>query len=368
MTDEKLHRTPLYACHVAAGARIVPFAGFEMPVQYAGVVAEHQAVRSAVGLFDVSHMGEVELRGPRALEVADRIVTNDVGKASDGQAVYAAMCKPDGGIVDDLVVYRFSSERIFICVNASNRAKDVAWIRAQAGDDCEVLDRSDEFAQIAVQGPKAVELVARLTEVELEPIKTYRFATGLVAGVDTIISRTGYTGEDGFELYVPSADGAKVWDALLEHGAELGVQPAGLGARDSLRLEMKYALYGNDIDETSNPIEAGLGWIVKLDKGDFVGREALAKVKADGPSRKLIGFEMVDRGIARQHYDVVDEAGAKIGEVTSGTKGPSVDKAIGMAWVPTARSAVGTPLSISIRGKATAARVVKTPFLVRGGR
>ena len=357
-----LKRTPLYDNHVEAKARIVPFAGYEMPVQYSGIVDEHTTVRTAVGLFDVSHMGEVEFTGDRALEVVNRIITNDLSKIDDGQALYTAMCKPDGMIIDDLVVYRFSPERILICVNASNRDKDFAWMKSQAGDDCDVTDRSDEFVQIAVQGPRAQALVARLTETDVGAIGTYRFATGEVAGVEAIISRTGYTGEDGFELYVASADGPTVWSALMDKGADLGVKPIGLGARDSLRLEMKYALYGNDIDETTHPLEAGLGWVVKLGKEAFVGKEALAKIKADGVARKLVGFEMVDRGIARHDHTIVDEAGEVIGKVTSGTRAPSVDKAIGIAYVPTALSKTGSEILIDIRGKPTRAVVVKTPF------
>lgn len=362
MSTDNLLRTPLHGVHVAAGARMVDFGGWHMPVQYSGVIDEHTTVRTAVGLFDVSHMGEVELTGPRALEAANRVITNDLTKAVDGQALYTAMLKPDGGIVDDLVVYRFSPERIFICVNAANRAKDFAWIKAECEKLCTVVDRSDEFAQIAVQGPKAAELVQRLTTVDLTPIANYRFTTGQVSGIDTIISRTGYTGEDGFELYVPADRAADLWHALLDRGADLGVKPAGLGARDSLRLEMKYALYGNDIDETTHPLEAGLGWIVKLDKPDFIGKAALEAAKAAGLTRKLIGFEMVGRGVARHGYGVVTPSGEKVGEVTSGTMGPSIGKAVGMAYVPAALAAVGSRIDIDIRGKPVEAKVVSTPF------
>jgi len=360
--SDTLAKTPLHAAHVAAGARMVPFGGWDMPVQYKGVMAEHAAVREAVGLFDVSHMGEVEFTGPRALEAVDRIITNDLTKAADGQAIYTAMCNPEGGIIDDLVVYRFSSDRIFICVNASNRKKDFEWMKAECASRCTVTDKSDEYAQIAVQGPRAVELVQRLTKVELPLIGTYRFGTGEVAGIDTIISRTGYTGEDGFELYVASDKGMALWAALMEKGHDLGVQPAGLGARDSLRLEMKYALYGNDIDETTNPIEAGLGWVTKLDKPEFIGKQALAAVKQAGPKRKLIGLEMVGKGIARHGYPVVHGA-EKIGEVTSGTMSPTLNKAIAMAYLPTAVSTIGSLVHVDIRGKPIEAVVVQTPFL-----
>lgn len=363
MTEKtELLRTPLFECHQRAGGRLVPFAGWEMPVQYSGVVDEHRAVREAVGLFDVSHMGEVELRGPRALEVVERIVTNQVAKIADSQAVYTVMCRPDGGIVDDLVVYRFSPERIFICVNASNREKDFEWMKAEARGDCEVVNLSDEYAQIAVQGPKAAALVGRLTKAPLEGIKRYWFTSGEVAGKGAIIARTGYTGEDGFELYVASSDGPAIWEALLEAGQELGVKPAGLGARDSLRLEMCYPLYGNDIDDTTNPLEAGLGWVVKLQKGDFVGKAALEAVKAAGLSRKLVGFEMTGRGIARHGYPVLKD-GERVGLVTSGTQAPSLDKAVGLAYVPAALAEPGTSIDVEIRGKPVAAQVVPKPFL-----
>jgi aminomethyltransferase len=361
MTDETLKRTALYEEHVSAGAKIVPFAGYEMPVQYTGVIDEHTTVRNHVGLFDVSHMGEVEFTGPRALETVNRIITNDLERIEDGQALYTVMCKPEGGIIDDLVVYRFGPERIIICVNAANRAKDFAWMKAQAGDDCEVTDRSDDYAQIAVQGPRAVELVSRLTEDDVASVGTYRFITGEVAGVESIISRTGYTGEDGFELYTPASEGPAVWRALLDKGADLSVKPAGLGARDSLRLEMRYALYGNDIDETTHPYEAGLGWVVKLDKQAFVSKDALVKIKADGWTRKMVGFEMVGRGIARHGYEVVDGEEV-IGTVTSGTKGPSVNKAVGIAYVTKDRAKVGSRIDVRIRGRSVEAKVVKTPF------
>ncbi len=361
----QLKRTPLYEAHKRAKGRLVPFAGFEMPVQYTGVVDEHKTVRENVGLFDVSHMGEVEFRGPRALEVANRIITNDLNAIKDGQACYTVMCKPDGGIIDDLVVYRFSPERVFICVNASNRAKDFAWMKSQAGGDCEVVDLSDAYAQIAVQGPKAQALIARLTQTDLAGIDRYHFTTGQVADRDAIIARTGYTGEDGFELYVASEDGEAIWDALMDKGQDLGVKPAGLGARDSLRLEMRYPLYGNDIDEETNPYEAGLGWVVKLKKDDFIGKAALEQVKAEGIKRKMVGFEMVGRGIARQGYAVV-EKGEKVGTVTSGTKGPCVDKAIGIAYVPKPMAEIGRTLEIEIRGKPVEAQIVKTPFYKKG--
>jgi len=357
-----LKRTALYENHVQAGAKIVPFAGYEMPVQYSGVIDEHTTVRTKVGLFDVSHMGEVEFKGEKALAVANRIITNDLNRIEDGQACYTAMCRPDGGIIDDLVTYRISAEHILICVNASNREKDFNWMKEQAKGECEVIDRSDDYVQIAVQGPNAVELVGRLTETDVTTIGTYRFAMGQIDGKDAIISRTGYTGEDGFELYVGSEDGSAIWDALMAKGEDLGVKPAGLGARDSLRLEMCFALYGNDIDETTHPFESRLGWVVKLDKDEFIGKEALTKIKADGNTRRMVGFEMIDRGIARHDYPVVNEAGEEVGKVTSGTKGPSVNKAVGIAFVPVSHAKAGSEILISIRGKSAKALVVKTPF------
>ena len=321
-------KTPLNAVHRALGARMVDFAGWDMPVQYTGVVAEHEAVRSAAGMFDVSHMGEVEFRGPGALESANALITNDLQRIADGQAVYAGLLNHQGGFVDDVVAYRFSPERILICVNASNREKDFAWM-VEHSPRVRPLNRSDDYAQLAVQGPKAAGILQRLTSVPLQDIATYRFREGVVAGVPCIVSRTGYTGEDGFELYCPPDRAEHLWNALLEAGRTVGLVPAGLGARDTLRTEMKYALYGNDIDDAHTPLEAGLGWIVKWDKGEFVGRAALAEQKAAGVQRKLVGFEMREPGIPRHGY-LLGKDGQRVGEVTSGTQGPTVKKAIGL--------------------------------------
>lgn len=362
MTEKK---TPLYEAHLRAKARMVPFAGYSMPVQYSGLVDEHHAVRDAVGLFDVSHMGEVELTGDKALAVADRIVTNDLSKLEDGQAAYTAMCRPEGGIIDDLIVYRFSPERVLICVNAANREKDFAWIKEQAGADCAATDRSDEFAQIAVQGPKAVELVQRLTELKLSEVKSFRFLEGAVASQPAILARTGYTGEDGFELYVPSDSAEAVWEALLKEGEDLGVKPCGLGARDSLRLEFCLALYGNDISEDTNPYEAGLGWVVKLNKAsDFIGKAALTAIKAEGVKRKLVPFEVTGRGIARPGYPVL-VGGEAVGAVTSGTQAPSLKKAVGLCYLPIAQAKLGTSFEVQIRNKAVPAVVAGRPLLKR---
>ncbi|PZR10746.1 MAG: glycine cleavage system aminomethyltransferase GcvT [Archangium gephyra] len=357
-------QTPLNAAHRKLGGRMVDFAGWDMPVQYTGVLQEHENVRTNVGLFDVSHMGEIEFKGPGALEEANRLITNDLAKCADGQAVYAGLLNEQGTFVDDVVAYRFSPEHIFICVNASNVEKDFAWMHQNA-KKVKPVNRSDDYAQIAVQGPKAFGLVQKLADKPLEGVGTYRFATGKVAGVDAIISRTGYTGEDGFELYVAPNDAEKLWFALLENGKAEGCAPAGLGARDSLRTEMKYALYGNDIDDQHTPLEAGLGWIVKMDKGDFIGRAALEAQKAAGVQRKLVGFELTEAGIPRAHYPILKD-GQKVGEVTSGTMGPSVKKAVGIGYVPTALAAEGSTFNVDIRGRGVAARVVKTPFYKKG--
>lgn len=353
--------TPLNAAHRKLGGKMVDFAGWDMPVQYSSVIGEHETVRTACGLFDVSHMGEIEFRGKGALEAANALITNDLARIQDGQAVYAGLLNQKGGFVDDIVAYRFSPEHIFICVNASGREKDFAWMSEHA-KGVKPVNRSDDFAQIAVQGPKAAGIIQRLTKTDLSKIGTYRFAEGEVAGHKAIISRTGYTGEDGFELYCSPNDAEKLWFAILTEGEKDGAKPCGLGARDSLRTEMKYALYGNDINEETTPLEAGLGWIVKLDKPEFIGRDVLTKQKADGVKRKLVGFELTEAGIPRQHYAILKD-GQKVGEVTSGTMGPSVKKAIGIGYVPTELSAEGATFHVDIRGRPVGARVVKTPFL-----
>ncbi|MEM1024066.1 MAG: glycine cleavage system aminomethyltransferase GcvT [Myxococcota bacterium] len=358
--------TPLHDRHLAAGARMVPFAGYSMPVQYTGVVDEHRAVRERVGLFDVSHMGEVFFEGPEAAKVVNRIISNDLSNLEPGGACYTVMCREDGGIIDDLVAYYFSSERVMICVNAANRSKDFEWMVEQAAGDCKVRDASEDWAQIAVQGPKAAQLVERLCGSEATTLKSYRFMEGELTGREAIIARTGYTGEDGFELYVHSEVAGQVWDLLMERGVDLGVTPAGLGARDSLRLEMCFPLYGNDITEDENPYEAGLGWVVKLDKeGGFVGREALAAVKSEGPRRRLAPIVVSGRGIPRAGYAILsgDES---VGRVTSGTMGPSVQQGIGLAYVPKGLAKAGTALNMDVRGRSVPVEVVKRPFLRRG--
>lgn len=363
-TTDTIKRTALYDVHVAHGAKIVPFAGYEMPVSYKGIVAEHTAVRERVGVFDVSHMGEITVRGTGALDFVQKITVNDASVLVDGQAQYSAMCRTGGGIIDDLLVYRRATNDFLLVVNASTLAKDFAWMEENLFGDVTLENRSDDYSLIAVQGPRAIETVQKLTSTKLGDIQYYHFETGTIAGEQAIISRTGYTGEIGFELYISSDKDVseRVWRAIMEAGEEFGIEPTGLGCRDTLRLEMGYCLYGNDIDESTNPIEAGLGWITKVDKGEFNGREVIARVKAEKPQRKLVGFEMLDRAIPRQHYRIIAD-GREVGEVTSGTSSPSLGKGIGMGYVETASSKVGTNINIVIRDKEVPAVIVKMPFL-----
>jgi len=360
----ELQRTGLYDIHVALGAKIVPFAGFEMPVLYKGIVAEHTAVRERVGIFDVSHMGEVTVKGPRALDFIQKITVNDASVLADGQAQYSAMCYADGGIVDDLLVYKRGDGDYLLVINASNIGKDYAWMQENAIDGAELENVSDSYSLLAVQGPKSIETLAKLTDTDLSAIEYYHFVEGTIAGVETIISRTGYTGEVGFELYIPSdkESSEKVWNAVIEAGKEFGIEPTGLGARDTLRLEMGYSLYGNDIDQTTNPIEAGLGWITKVNKGEFNGREVIARVKEEKPSRKLVAFEMNERAIPRQHYPIAVD-GTVVGEVTSGTSSPTLGKGVGLGYVASEHAKVGNTISIMIREKAVPATIVKLPFV-----
>jgi aminomethyltransferase len=355
-------RTPLHDAHVAAGARMVEFAGFDMPVRYTGTLDEHGAVRQRVGIFDVSHMGEVTFEGPRALEALNRLVTNDLSACEDGQAQYNCICLPDGGIIDDTVIYRRSAEDLLVCVNASNRDKDFSWLSEHgAGEGVRVTDRGDEYAQIALQGPRADAVLSTMTNLRLDQLGQFRFADTQVLDRSALVARTGYTGERGFELFLPASDAMRLWEALLHAGEVHGLRPCGLGARDTLRLEMKYCLYGNDIDEGTTPLQAGLGWAVKLKKGEFIGREALLAEKEAGIPRRLVGFEVTGRGIARHGYPIL-KAGEVVGEVTSGTQSPSLARAIGMGYVPTPLRKSGTELEIDVRGRAVPARVVKTPF------
>ncbi|HKK08499.1 MAG TPA: glycine cleavage system aminomethyltransferase GcvT [Gemmatimonadota bacterium] len=364
----RVRRTPLYDEHVRLGAKLVPFGGFAMPVQYpSGIRAEHEAVRSAAGLFDVSHMGEFRVEGPGAVELVSHLTTNDPARLSVGQAQYSTMCGEDGGVLDDLVVYRLGEELFRLVVNAANIAGDwehVAGVASRAGFEAELSNRSEEIALLALQGPRAEAILAPLASVSLEPIGFYRFAEGQVDGVPSVISRTGYTGEDGFELYLDAGDAAGVWRRLLEAGQEEGLVPAGLGARDTLRLEMGYALYGNDIDRTTTPLEAGLGWLVKLDKGPFIGREALRRQKDEGPARRLRGFRLTERGFPRAGYPVRYE-GSEAGPVRSGTVSPSLGYGIGTAYLPVGASA-GDELAVVIREDEVAGRIEEMPFYREG--
>jgi aminomethyltransferase len=360
-------RTPLYDAHRALGAKVIDFGGWLMPVNYpAGILEEHRTTRTAVGVFDVCHMGELHFRGPRAAEAVQRLVTNDVGGMTDGRAMYTVACNPRGGIVDDLIVYRVTPDHYLLVVNASNIAKDHGWFVQQVGTWCEIEDASDRTGLIAFQGPRAQEALGTLTSAPLATLGSYRFLPDVtVAGKPAWIARTGYTGEDGFELFCAAGDAPALWNALLAAAAQVGGGPVGLGARDTLRLEARLSLYGNDLDDDTTPLEAGLGWVVKPDAGDFIGRDALVRQKAAGVPRKLVGFVMLGRGIARHGYPIHDAAGAKVGVVTSGTVGPTVGKNLGLGYVPTALAEPGQRLTIDCRGKMTEAEIVKGPFYRR---
>ncbi|HYO63665.1 MAG TPA: glycine cleavage system aminomethyltransferase GcvT [Pyrinomonadaceae bacterium] len=369
MSASPLKQTPLNAAHRRMGGRMVDFGGWDMPVQYPlGTVEEHNATRTRAGLFDVSHMGEIEVRGPDAIAFVNRVTSNDASKLVDGQAQYSALTTPEGTVVDDLLVYRFGPEHLLLVVNASTTEKDWNWIRSHhAGESVELTNRSDDFCQIAVQGPEALGLLQQLTETPLDEIKYYHFREGAVDGVPAVISRTGYTGEDGFEVYAAPEHAERLWDKLLEVGryGDGGViVPCGLAARNTLRLESAMALYGHEIDETTTLYEANLGWICKLNKGDFVGRDALARQKEEGVRRKLVGFEVTERGIARDGQDVI-VGGERAGRVTSGSPAPFLKKNIGLAFVPAEHAEVGRELRIDVRGREVAARVVPTPFYKR---
>ncbi len=356
-----LKRTPLYDLHVKAGAKMVPFGGWEMPVQYTGIIEEHRSVRRSVGLFDISHMGEFEIAGPEALAVVQRLCSNDAAALAVGQVQYSLLCYPEGGIVDDLTLYRLAEDRFMLTVNAANIDKDWRWVTEHGAGRAEWTNVSVETALLAVQGPKAEALVERLADTDVTRVLYYHFTRGAVAGVPALISRTGYTGEDGFELYVPAARAEPLWNALMEAGRDSGIHPIGLGARDTLRLEMKFALYGNDIDETTNPIEAGLGWVVKPAKGDFIGRAAIEACRERSLSRKLVGFEMAERAIPRHGYRIL-KGERPVGVVTSGSFGPSVERGIGMGYVPPDLAAVDSALEVEIRSRSEPARVARTPF------
>ncbi len=355
-----LKKTPLNSIHHRLGARMIDFAGWEMPVQYQGALDEHHSVRKAVGVFDVSHMGRFELIGPDALSFVQHLTCNDVSRLSDSQAQYSALLTPEGTFIDDVVVYRFHARKFLICVNAATTAKDRTWLEDHEIGDFDFVDRSSELAQLAVQGPRAIEVLQKLTAVDLSAVKFYWFTEGEIAGVKAILSRTGYTGEPGYELYVPAQAAEKVWAAVFDAGETAGISPAGLACRNSLRLEMRFPLYGNDIDETTTPYEAGLGWIVKLGTG-FVGEPVLRRQKSEGVSRRLVGFRMEEPGIARDGFPIYLE-GEMVAHATSAGFSPSLGKSIGLAYLPADRSRPDTEIEVEIRGRRRKAKVVETPF------
>ncbi len=356
-------RTKFYSIHEALGAKIIDFAGYDMPVQYSSMIKEHMAVRNSVGVFDVSHMGEFFVTGPEALKLVDYITTNNPAKLEQGQVQYSAMCYEDGGIVDDLLVYKFDDTKFMLVVNASNKEKDLDWINKHNKFDAKVTDDSDEYSLIAVQGPNSAKVITKLCSKELD-IEYYRFFTDSINGAEVIVSRTGYTGELGYELYFKSDEetALNIWNDVFEAGKEFDIEPAGLGARDTLRLEMGMALYGNDIDKDTNTIEAGLKWITKLKKGEFVGRDALVKVNEAGPSRKLVGIELNEKAFPRSGYPVVKN-GEEVGVITSGTVSPVMEKPIAMAYLRTDTAVLGNEVAVKIRKKEFTGTIVKFPFL-----
>jgi len=354
-------KTALYETHVELGGKMVDFAGFSMPIQYKGIRDEHRRVRETVGVFDVSHMGEIEVSGAKALEMVERLTINNVTALEIGQAHYTAMCYEDGGIVDDLLVYRFP-DKFLLVVNAANKKKDLDWIIKNKLDGCEVKDTSNQITQLAVQGKKAEEVLQQLTKVNLSDIKFYWFEEGVLANAPMLISRTGYTGEPGFELYFENQYAQQVWDAVFAAGAQFNIEAIGLAARDSLRLEKKMCLYGNDIDKSTNPLEAGLGWITKLDNGNFIGADALRKVKEEGISRRLVAFTLNAPGFPRKGYKIFKD-GIELGVVTSGTVSPILEKGIGLGYVAKGYTKVGTEIEIEVRNKMVKAEIIKPPFV-----
>jgi aminomethyltransferase len=358
-----MKNTALTHIHESLGAKMAEFAGYNMPISYSGINAEHNQVRNSVGVFDVSHMGEFMISGPKALDLIQRVTSNDASKLTDGKIQYSCLPNDKGGIVDDLLVYRYTETEYYLVVNASNIDKDWNWISKHNTEGADMKNVSDGTSLLAVQGPNAIKVLQKLTDVDLSAIPYYAFTVGTLAGIaQVIISNTGYTGAGGFELYVGNAEAEKLWYAVFEAGEEYGILPAGLACRDTLRLEKAFCLYGNDIDDTTSPIEAGLGWITKFTKA-FTNSEYHKHLKETGVSKKLVGIEMVDRGIPRQHYKIKDVAGNEIGEITSGTQSPTLGKAIGLGYVKTEFSPVGTEVYIDIRNSLVKAKVVKTPFL-----
>ncbi len=357
-------RTPLYPVHRRLGAKMVEFAGWEMPVQYRGVIEEHLAVRSRAGLFDVSHMGEVEVRGPHAMDLCQRVTPNDISRMKVGQAQYNLLLNENGGIVDDVVVYRLGEDHFLICVNAANTDKDFQWIKGKSEGKAEVQDTSSRYVQVALQGPSAEKILQRLTPLRLEAIQSFHFSFGEISAIHCLVARTGYTGEDGFELYCDPNQGERLWECLVDAGKDVGLQPAGLGARDTLRLERAFPLYGHELDETTTPLEAGLEWVTKLSKESFLGREALLRQKREGVRRKLVGLEMIEPGIARSHYSIFKH-GQPIGEVTSGTKSPTLGRSIALGYVSAEEARVGNAVEVEIRSRRVGARIISLPFYRR---
>jgi aminomethyltransferase len=358
-------QTRFYECHKRLGARMIEFFGWEMPVEYKGIIEEHLAVRERAGLFDVSHMGEIVIQGKDALAFVQHLTPNDAGRLAINQAQYTALTTPQGTFVDDMLVYCLALDRYLLVVNAANAGKDYAWVVDRRGSfDVNVTNQSDGYSQLALQGPKAVDILEPLTDINLAGLKSFWAGLGKVAGLDALVSRTGYTGEDGFEIYTLSPDPAVIWEEILAAGKNHGLLPVGLGARDTLRLEAKLMLYGNDIDETTTVLEADLKWIIKFKKGDFLGRETLASQLEAGIKRKIVGFELLDRGIPRPHYPVFVQ-GQKAGTVTSGTFSPYLKKSIGLTYLPVESTEIGTEIEVGIREKMAKARVCPTPFYKR---
>ena len=361
-----MKKTKLYNVHQNLGAKLVDFAGYQMPIQYSSIIEEHKTVRSSVGVFDVSHMGEIFIRGEKALEFVQHITTNNAQKLNNGRVQYSAMCYEDGGIVDDLLVYRLSENEFMLVVNASNKDKDYEWMKKNNEFDVEIVEESDEYTLLAVQGPDSKKVIQKICDADLESLDYYHFLQSKCVGVDMIVSRTGYTGELGYELYFKGDDKAaeQVWKKTFEAGAEFNIKPVGLAARDSLRLEMGFCLYGNDIDKTTNPIEAGLGWITKLKKGDFIGRDVLLKVKEEGAKRKLVPMLTEDRAFPRHGYEITSN-GSKIGYITSGTVSPILNKPIALGYVDKEYANEDSAVNFLIRDKEIPAKIVKLPFVVK---
>ncbi len=360
-----MKKTRLNSFHKSHEARMVEFFGWEMPIEYSGIIEEHLAVRNRAGLFDVSHMGEILISGSHALDFVQYLTPNNAARLTEGKAQYSALTTPQGTFVDDLLVYFLDENKYFLVVNASNSDKDYEWILSHKhGFDVKVDNQSDDYSQLAIQGPKALEILHMLTDIDLEGMKPFNYSRGKVVGIESIVSRTGYTGEDGFEIYTLSSNPGMIWETIIDKGKPFGLLPVGLGARDTLRLESMLRLYGNDIDETTTVLEADLRWIVKFKKGDFMGREVLIRQKEEGIKRKIIGFEVMGRGIARSHYPVFIE-GKKVSEVASGTFSPYLKKSIGTAYLPVEFTGVGTEFGIEIRGSIVKAKVVPTPFYKR---